>query len=164
MRSFLAVVVTRQNCFSVAEIGFVLWRMTKQPHVSVKRPRGSSNETCCCAFGAAAAQWGGPHGRVRRPVCADQNRPVPPARFEIPGPRDQNGSQRTGIEACHASIGSGRCRYDNMIPMIDIPRPPTASSQPHREVRLPAEYPRLHQSEEIACRKRAGKPSKIRFG
>jgi len=36
MRMFLAVVVARQNRFSVAEIGFVLWKMTKQPHVPVK--------------------------------------------------------------------------------------------------------------------------------
>ena len=36
MRMFPAVVVARQNCFSVAEIGFVLRKMTKQPHVSVR--------------------------------------------------------------------------------------------------------------------------------
>jgi hypothetical protein len=36
MRSFPAVVVARQNCFSATEIGFVLRKMTKQPHMSVK--------------------------------------------------------------------------------------------------------------------------------
>jgi len=40
------------------------------------------------------------------PSAPIKNRSVPPARFEIPGPRDQNGSQRTRIEACHASIDS----------------------------------------------------------
>jgi hypothetical protein len=35
-RSFPAVVVARQNCFSGAEIGFVLRKVTKQPHVSVE--------------------------------------------------------------------------------------------------------------------------------
>lgn len=59
MRSFLAVVVARQNCFSVVEIGFVLRKMTKQPHLSVKSPR-EAQEASCCAFGAAVAQWGGP--------------------------------------------------------------------------------------------------------
>lgn len=87
MRSFLAVVVARQNCFSVVEIGFVLRKMTKQPHLSVKSPR-EAQEASCCAFGAAVAQWGGPHGRVRRPVCADQKPTRAAARSEIPGPRD----------------------------------------------------------------------------
>jgi hypothetical protein len=35
MRSFLAVVVAGQNYFSATAIGFVLMKMTKQPHVSV---------------------------------------------------------------------------------------------------------------------------------
>jgi hypothetical protein len=54
MRSFLAVVVARQNCFSPTEFGFVLRKTTKQPHVSVTG--AGSNEACYCGLGAAIAQ------------------------------------------------------------------------------------------------------------
>jgi len=100
------------------------------------------------------------------PSAPINNRPVPPARFETSGPRDQNGSQRTGGEACHASIGSGRCRYVNMIAVINIPRPSMASSPPHREARRAGRCQRFHQSvdDRLANASRQTIKSSLRIG
>lgn len=98
------------------------------------------------------------------PSAPIKNRSVPPARFEIPGPRDQNGSQRTRIEACHASIDSAlpirqHDPGDKYAAASDGFFSTASRSAPCRSGVSVCINPRM-----TACRTRSGKPSKILFG
>jgi hypothetical protein len=81
-------------------------------------------------------------------ACVDpspsiKNRPVSPARFEIPGPRDK------GLILVTRQSTTGRCQNVNMILVINIPRrPPTASSLVGKRAVPVGCQQRLHRSDD----------------